>query len=422
MRSSISYRSVISSTFSHLSPRSKIKRSAFKAWRHECARSNSEDSNDVEKYLVEKTKKRPFIAADAEIVGEEAKKEKDKEGQLIDVVHLVIEHQPCPKFRVVAPLAEPWRPNGYQDNKTACADWADALVRGGEELLGLVVDHACSDPSRLFYTPRRPTDGPEPETAHVKGAPIRFEELAAAAERSKARKSEAIGSSEFDFNTAGSQFSAPKEHIIFTDTTNGQEVDLTRWAAKYGDRFKIIDALRARSGGVLMGISATSGEHIQCPRSDWHNSPSNEREAFAWNAGDGESRGFGIFCQHDGCKIGTRGIDRLSHLEQMLTLGWLKIEDLTDDRFLLLEPEVDNAFSGTPSPIGLPVLTGDPPPPPPVLVPGMIPMTVHSIVAPGGTAKTTIVLLCMIRLITGRTVLGKGWPSPVTSSAGAKVL
>jgi hypothetical protein len=91
----------------------------------------------------------------------------------------------------------------------------------------------------------------------------------------------------------------------------------------------------------------------------------------------------------------------------MLTLGWLSVEDLTDDRFLMPEPEVDNAFSGTPSPIGLPVLTGDPPPPPPVLVPGMIPMTVHSIVAPGGTAKTTIVLLCMIRLITGRTVLGK---------------
>ena len=281
------------------------------------------------------------------------------------------------------------------------------MVNGGEELLGVVVDRACSDPSRLFYTPRRPVDGPEPETAHVKGSPIRFEELVAKAKKAKARKHQANGSAELDFNTAGPQYNGPGEHITFTDTTNGQEIDLTRWAAQYGNRFKIIDALRARSGGVLKGIPATSGEHIQCPRSDWHSSPSNEREAFAWNAGDGEGRGFGIFCQHDGCKVGTRGVDRLSHLEQMLTLGWLKTEDFTDDRFVLPEPAVESAFSGAPDPIGMSVLTGDPPPPPPVLVPGMIPMTVHSIVAPGGTAKSTIVLLCMILLIVGRAVFGK---------------
>ena len=74
------------------------------------------------------------------------------------------------------------------------------------------------------------------------------------------------------------------------------------------------------------------------------------------------------------------------------------------------EPEehaVESTFSGAREPIGMSVLTGEPPPPPPVLVPGMIPMTVHSIVAPGGTAKTTIILLCMILLVVGRMVFGK---------------
>jgi hypothetical protein len=63
---------------------------------------------------------------------------------------------PVPRWRVVVPLAAPWVPPGGPGRKAA-ASWSAAYIRAwaGTGLSGLI-DPACADPTRLYYTGRQP--------------------------------------------------------------------------------------------------------------------------------------------------------------------------------------------------------------------------------------------------------------------------
>jgi hypothetical protein len=83
----------------------------------------------------------------------------------------VVEHAPCPKFRILMPLLESWRADEYESKAKAHDAWR-CFVRGLAAELGLQVDEACVDPTRLFYFPRTRPGGPPYEFRRIHGSPV----------------------------------------------------------------------------------------------------------------------------------------------------------------------------------------------------------------------------------------------------------
>ena len=86
------------------------------------------------------------------------------------IVYSTHSHAPDhPKFRLVIPLARPWRAADYPTQDAANAAWRDR-VEALAAALGLAYDRACTDTSRLYYLPRHP-EGAEFETSVIDGTP-----------------------------------------------------------------------------------------------------------------------------------------------------------------------------------------------------------------------------------------------------------
>ena len=81
-----------------------------------------------------------------------------------------LEHQPCPKFRVVIPLLQPWRAADYQTQDAANAAWKER-IKALAATLSLQHDQSCTDTSRLFFLHRRAACSPPPEYVVVDGGP-----------------------------------------------------------------------------------------------------------------------------------------------------------------------------------------------------------------------------------------------------------
>ena len=127
-------------------------------------------------------------------------------------------------------------------------------------------------------------------------------------------------------------------------TKDGENVDLTVWAAKYAPRLQLVLALKKRAPEIFTPRVSGVKHHIRCPNSERHGTPG-DGGTFAVNAGDlpqaGLTRitsGFVIHCSHNGCA----GRDRLDHIAAMLAEGTLAADDLTNEEFLLPEePPID---------------------------------------------------------------------------------
>jgi hypothetical protein len=132
----------------------------------------------------------------------------------------------------------------------------------------------------------------------------------------------------------------PTRAIEYIDPETGQVFDLVAWAARYGSRFRITEPLRARAPGAFRNkISERTKHHIGCPFHDEHTDQKLDFATFVVNAGDSTApgKGFTIHCRHAHCAER----DRLEFVRQMLSDGWLTVNDLTNPAYL--EPEVDPA-------------------------------------------------------------------------------
>jgi len=86
------------------------------------------------------------------------------------IVYSTHSHAPDhPKFRLVIPLARPWRAADYPTQDAANAAWRDR-VEALAAALSLHHDPACTDTSRLFFLPRH-AEGAAFETAVTEGTP-----------------------------------------------------------------------------------------------------------------------------------------------------------------------------------------------------------------------------------------------------------
>jgi hypothetical protein len=301
---------VISSTHSHMTTQTKTKRSH---WDRFCADNPDGTAADFlrrEKHYV------AGVAAGAILI------END------DADYVLIQHRPCPKFRVAIPLMKPWLASDYRSQSEANLAW-NQRIEALAEALRLDHDQSCTDTSRLFYLPRRPPNGAAAETSVIAGtfcdifglpaAPPPENLFTATAERGETKRR---------------QWTDGRPN--YTDPIQGEVINLASWAHGFGDRFLIAKALHTRKPGVFTGLRADNSKvHIDCPNGDAHTEPGRDNATFVVNAGQSENKGFVIHCRHGHCT----DLDRAFMVKRMLEQDWLAPEDLMDARFLLQTEE-----------------------------------------------------------------------------------
>ena len=306
--SAMGWAAVVSSTHSHLGFKTRVKRSNWEKFQATAA-----DQATVPAAFLQKEKGfLPHIAAGARVAKEDAD-------------YVTFEHQPCPKFRVAIPLSRPWLASDYRSQDQANAIWKER-IEALAAALNLNHDQSCTDTSRLFYLPRRPADGPPPETRVLEGAPCDLFALPRAPiapmpDPKSSRPNQARSGAKGD----------TKAEVLFEDPMTKQVFDLRAWARNHADKFEIARALSSRRPEAFFGkIGNETKHHIRCANEDQHTNAGADHATFVVNASESTSKGFVCHCRHAHCT----GLDRLVFLKRMLEQGWLTIVDLTDPNFL----------------------------------------------------------------------------------------
>ena len=312
------WRAIVHSTYSHLTEQTGISAGAYDQW--------LEDNPDgtPAAYMTSKKGYLPAIVSTARIVDE------IRDGTSRSYL---VQHAPCPKYRVILPLQDPWRATDYASQQLANAAWRER-ISALASALRLHHDQSCVDTSRLFYLPRR-RQGAEYDFLVVQGDDCPLWTIPEAAPDPAPL---------FTAAPAGPQ-AVKADHKVFRGN-DGQWVDLTSWAAAYASRFEAVNALRARAPHLFGTRRSGVKWHIECPNAGGHITGGTDRTGtFAVNASQVEhaglpeiKSGFALVCMHNGCA----GLDRLDHVRRLLCDGALTIGDLTDPAFLTPDiPRID---------------------------------------------------------------------------------
>lgn len=231
-----------------------------------------------------------------------------------------------PKHRVIIFLAKPFNllEAGDGDHRAGCNAWARLLLAVADKL-GVEIDRACLDPSRLFYLPR-----------HANGAPWEVS---------------VFGGDLLDVGTLDLPplERAPSRKPVSTE--GGR--NLLPWVKNWGEGFQIADAIEDHADERIRGREGAKLT-VECPFDDNHSNPGDPDDAgfFVCNAGEGKGVGFTAFCYHHHCQ----GRDRLDYVGEMIRAGWLPDSILTDPNYyplsdepaVVVEPDLDaliNALS-----------------------------------------------------------------------------
>ncbi|WP_426954186.1 hypothetical protein [Muricoccus radiodurans] len=295
----------ISSTHSHLTTRTKAKRGNWDKF----LLSTTDLKRAPSDFLREKGYL-PHVVEDARVAEE----------------FVFFEHNPCPKFRIALPLLRPWLAASYDTQRAANTAWKER-IEAIAATLSLNHDQPCTGTSRLFNLPRRPADGPPPETAVLEGEvsdlfslPEAPSPVGAPAAKARSRGSKKKGRI------------APDDDFTHIDPKTGEVLDMRSWARTHAPRFEIVTALKARKPDVFTGrVVDKSKQHLRCVNEGSHTQAGKDAATFVLNASEGTHRSFVYHCRHGHCT----DRDRLLFLRQMLQEGWLQIADLTDDTFLI---------------------------------------------------------------------------------------
>lgn len=130
----------------------EISQSRFYTWAKNAGiKPETEDLDQLRAFLAEVRGYRPEIIASVS-----SATERMAEGG----IKVFIEHAPIPKFRIVLPLAHPYefQQKGLSHQDTI-KSWGRKIF-GMANHLGIKIDTACIDPSRLFYAARHAAGRP----------------------------------------------------------------------------------------------------------------------------------------------------------------------------------------------------------------------------------------------------------------------
>lgn len=305
---------IISSSHSHLTRRSEAKQSN---WDRFFARDPTFTTED---FLLRDKGYRPEVARGATTA------------EMIED-RVQIDHLPCPKFRVVIPLVKPWKASDYPSQSVANAAWKEA-VEALAASLSLPHDQSCTDTSRLFFLPRKPRNGPAPETEILEGSHCDIFSLVAP------KPPDLLNGHAKKTN---GHHPPSDESFEYVDPITGEIIDLVGWARGRGRTFLVARMLREKRPASLTGLIVDNKIHIQCPNDGAHTITKADSATFVSNAGHGSNKGFVVHCRHAHCT----DKDRLFFIRKMLEERWIEIDDLTDPAFHL-DPEEEDAPESDP--------------------------------------------------------------------------
>ncbi|MBC6717495.1 DUF927 domain-containing protein [Aurantimonas sp. DM33-3] len=238
------------------------------------------------------------------------------DGRMASITHL-----PIQKYRVVTVLKDPFIFfNRGGTDRQAQEEWA-SLYAGAASMLGLPYDKSCTDPSRLFFTPRHPPGSEDFQVLVVAGEALDIDNIPTVQQAAPPPSTKHSAAPRF------LQKGTAPTRLATTDLAKGIEsvtpktIGLKRFLAQNGRGFDALsfarEYLEVRSDGVHK-------LEARCPNDGEHTDAGNpEDRAFCVFAGD-ESKGFNMACRHAHCQ----GIDRLGFIDLICQENSLNVKDL----------------------------------------------------------------------------------------------
>ena len=287
--------------------------------------SRDPELNEIQDYLANHSKNRydPDFITKVEIV--------EQKRQRSTGVEIVLSSPPIEKFRVIFPLKEAVNLVGLAETQQEALDvWENAVTGVAVNMLGVTFDTSCTDPSRLFFTPRHPK-GCEFKTYLICGELLDFDAIEPFSKAQYTRQR--------DLNNPFAQVGGCEDthDVFFAFTPSGKS--LNEWHKKASTRFQIANLLEDHCSDKIRiaGGEKPGTVHSECPFEHEHSNPGEGTATMAVNALDGEHGRWTVFCRHDACQ----GKRPLQYLEEMLRANWFD-EDLLTDEFYILPGEDDN--------------------------------------------------------------------------------
>ncbi len=329
---------VLYTTHSHLKNDTFVLESSFGQF----ARRNKIDAyptlETMKRFLKEERHWEQWIVDTIEL-GEEPEQQAIGKG-------FALRHAPMPKFRIVFPLSEPYRIAKFRGSQADAIDFWKSKLVGLSKVIGLPIDEACLDLARLFYMPRHGKGKPFQVTV-TGGKALDFDDIP----EGRQRRGEA----------------KPDDNVFkeaAKDLGAGSGKGLKRWAAETADKFDIAKFFREVAPTHIRTDDGGPKLAVDCPFDSAHSNAGDPDDRGTFVQSPGAESGFESFvwsCSHNSCK----GRDRLEMIAEAVETGWLSIDDLKDERFVIpgigkreetpeqalerLKREIDTTFNrGTP--------------------------------------------------------------------------
>ena len=317
----LGYCAVFYTTHSHLSTELRVKQDKFYKWCEDNGIDPEASTETVQKFLHADGKYVEDVINSAEYV----ETIHDSTG-----MHLVIATRPIEKFRIIFPLQTPYIiAEQKMAQRDAILHWEN-MIMGMGAALGIQVDRAARDPSRLFFLPRHQKDNAFRILING-GEAVDWKDIKAINSKEK------LSSDPFDQAAA-----VMGGRVRGRPMSPTKGIDLMTWAAERADGFEISAVFKDYCDDRLRGETAQGKYTCECPFDEDHS-----------NAGDPEDKGcfiqdagasaetFAFRCSHDSCA----GRDRLKMLEKAFNEHWFPDTVLTDSRYdcLIRDEEQEEA-------------------------------------------------------------------------------
>lgn len=313
---------VVYTTHSHGSARIEVAYDKYHQW----AKKHDADEDPSTETV------RQYLAAESAYVEDVCKTAEFVEKSHRDGMKIVIATRPIDKFRVMVPLK---RPFVYADQKGSHKDnldlWSQKVLGMGR-MLGVEVDRAARDPSRLFYLPRHAAGATNYRIVLVCGGLMDFDDIE--------RGSTLAHVSNDPFQQAAHVMGGTARGQILSPTLG---LDMRVWAHERADGFDIAKVFRDHCDDRIRTEQNTDKLTVDCPFDDDHSNPGDPEDQGTFvQSGGADAETFTFFCSHAGC----HGRDRLTMLQKAMQLGWFPDDVLTDDSYDTLDRE-DGEVEGT---------------------------------------------------------------------------
>lgn len=239
-----------------------------------------------------------------------------------DGIKLIVQTRPIDKFRVIFPLATPYvYADQNSSHKDAIEAWTSRVLGMGRSI-GVEVDRAARDPSRLFYLPRHDNAATNYRIMLNCGRLLKFEDIPTASTSTRVTGD--------PFEAAGAGMSGRSKPAILSPSG----FDLTRWAGTRADGFDVAGVFRDHCDDRIRVEQTPNKLTVECPFDDDHSNPGDPEDqgTFICSGGE-EAESFIFHCSHAGC----HGRDRLTFLQKALQDDWFPDSVFTDDRYDLID-------------------------------------------------------------------------------------